>query len=45
MNKEIYSINNGWNAALEKEVNQKYFCKLSDYLKKSREKKNNFSKN
>ena len=44
MNKEIYSINNGWNAALEKEVNQQYFYKLSDYLKKSREKKIIFPK-
>ena len=44
MNKEIYSINNGWNDALDKEVNQQYFCKLSDYLKKSREKKIIFPK-
>ena len=39
MNKEIYCINNGWNSILEREINQKYFFELSDYLKKSRKKK------
>ncbi len=39
MNKEIYCINNGWNSILEREINQKYFFELSDYLKKNRKKK------
>ena len=42
MKNEIYCTNNGWNAILERELNQKYFFELSDYLERSRKKKNNF---
>ena len=39
MKNEIYNINNGWEAILESEINQKYFYKLSNFLQDYREKK------